>query len=160
MSEIETLRAAVQQLRDIESLKRLKALYCHLVDSRSWDELDRLWTEDAACNYGFFGSYQGRRGIMDGFFRGAVDQAASFMVHMVHNPVVDVQGDEAQGSWYLTAQTTLKATNQAVWVMGIYRDRFRRVGGEWKIAVLDFEFKYYSPYEDGWAKTPIMKLPG
>ena len=38
--------------------------------------------------------------------------------------------------------------------------RFRREGGVWKIASLAFDFKYYSPYEDGWAKTPMWQIPG
>jgi len=160
MGEQEELRVMLQELRDIEAIKMLKARYCHLVDARRWDDLAEVWTEDAVCNYGFFGSYKGATEIMDTFFRGLVDSASSFMVHMVHNPVVELHGDSASGSWYLTAQTTIQPANQAVWVMGIYKDRFRRVDGRWKLASLDFEFKYYTPYEDGWAKTPMWEIPG
>jgi hypothetical protein len=78
---------------------------------------------------------------------------------MVHNPVIHVEGDSASGAWYLTAHTTIQPMNQAVWVMGIYRDRFRRVKKEWKIASIQFEFKYYTPFEDGWAKTPMWEIP-
>jgi len=159
MSDAEELRAILEELRDLEAIKTLKARYCHLVDARSWDELHKLWTEDAVCDYGFFGSYNGRDQIMDKFFRELVASAASFMVHMVHNPVIEVNGDRASGSWYLTSQTTIQPANQAVWVMGIYRDEFVRVGGEWKISALRFEFKYYTPFEDGWAKTPMWEIP-
>jgi hypothetical protein len=159
MAKVEELRAAVNELRDIEAIKTLKARYCHLVDGRRWDELAELWSEDATCDYGFFGSYEGREEIVNGFFRDTVDSVSSFMVHMVHNPLVDVQGDSASGTWYLTAQTTIQPPGQAVWVMGIYRDRFRRIGGEWKLTRLEFEFKYYTPFEDGWAKTPMWEVP-
>jgi len=47
MSELEELKAAINELRDIEALKALKCRYCHLVDARRWDELLELWTEDA-----------------------------------------------------------------------------------------------------------------
>jgi len=160
MGEQKELRAMLEELRDVEAIKTLKARYCHLVDARRWDELAELWTEDATCDYGFFGSYKGAKEIVNTFFRGLVASASSFMVHMVHNPVVELHGDSASGSWYLTAQTTIQPANQAVWVMGIYKDRFRRVGGEWKLASLEFEFKYYTPYEDGWAKTPMWEIPG
>ncbi len=43
--------------------------------------------------------------------------------------------------------------------MGIYEDRFKRVRGAWKISSLKFEFKYYTPYEDGWAKTRMWEIP-
>ena len=69
MSELEELKAAVDELRDIEALKSLKARYCHLVDAGRWDELAELWTEDATCDYGFFGCYHGRDEIVNKFFR-------------------------------------------------------------------------------------------
>ena len=159
MGEVEELKAALNELKDIEALKKLKARYCHLVDSRQWKELTELFTEDATCDYGFFGVYNGRAEIMNKFFRELVESASSFMVHMVHNPLIEVRGDSASGTWYLTAQTTMQPVNQAMWVMGIYRDQFKRVNQEWKLSSLKFEFKYYTPYEDGWAKTPMWEIP-
>lgn len=155
MSETGNLQAIVRELRDIEEIKRLKARYCHLVDAGCWDELAELFTEDAVCDYGFFGRYEGRDQIVERFFRTIVSSASSFNAHMVHNPIIDVHGDTASGTWYLTAQTTIQPANQAVWVMGIYHDEFRRIAGRWKLAALKFEFKYYTPYEDGWAKVRI-----
>lgn len=159
MGELEELKATLNELRDIEALKSLKARYCHLVDARQWNELAELFTEDATCDYGFFGVYNGRDEIMNKFFRELVESASSFMVHMVHNPLIEVRGDSASGTWYLTAQTTMQPVNQAMWVMGIYRDQFKRVNQEWKLSSLKFEFKYYTPYEDGWAKTPMWEIP-
>lgn len=155
MAETEDLRAILNELRDIEAIKRLKARYCHLVDASRWDELADLFTEDAICDYAFFGSFEGRDRIVNKFFRELVSSASSFNAHMVHNPVIDVRGDTASGTWYLTAHTTIQPANQAVWVMGIYHDEFRRVAGEWRLSSLKFEFKYYTRYEDGWAKMPM-----
>jgi hypothetical protein len=159
MGELEELKAALDELRDIEALKTLKARYCHLVDAGRWDELAELWTEDATCDYAFFGVYTGRDEIVNKFFRELVASASSFNAHMVHNPLIEVRGDSASGIWYLTAQTTIQPASQAVWVMGIYRDEFERIDGSWKISSLEFEFKYYTPYEDGWAKTPMWEIP-
>lgn len=159
MGEVEDLKATLNELKDIEALKKLKARYCHLVDARQWSELAELFTEDATCDYGFFGVYNGRAEIMNKFFRELVESASSFMVHMVHNPLIEVRGDSALGTWYLTAQTTMQPVNQAVWVVGIYRDQFKRVDQQWKLSSLEFEFKYYTPYEDGWAKTPMWEIP-
>jgi hypothetical protein len=159
MDDIGKLRAALSHLEDLEAIRTVKARYCHLVDARRWDELQDLWTDDAVCDYGFFGCYRGREEIMTKFFKELVESTSSFMAHMVHNPVVEVNGDEASGSWYLTAQTTIEPLRQAVWVMGIYQDRFRRVGDAWKFSALTFTFKYYTPFEDGWAKTPMWEIP-
>ena len=159
MSELEELRAAVAELRDIEAIKTLKARYCHLVDGRRWAELAELWTEDAVCDYGFFGAYNGRDEIVHTFFEGLVDAAASFMCHMVHNPLIELQGDNAKGAWYLTSQTTNQPSNRAIWVMGIYRDEFERIDGSWMISAIRFEFHYFTPFDEGWAKTPMWEIP-
>ncbi|MCG3169893.1 MAG: hypothetical protein CALGDGBN_01423 [Pseudomonadales bacterium] len=151
--------AAIRLLLDIEAVKQLKHSYCRHVDAGDWDALERLWTEDARCDYGFFGCYEGRSGIMDGFFRTLVGPATSFNAHMVHNPIVEIEGDTARGSWYMTAQTVIQPHNQAVWAMGVYEDVFRRVDGEWRIASLQVGFRYYTPYEEGWAKTPMWQIP-
>ena len=146
-------------LKEIEAIKRLKYKYMRCIDEKRWDELAELWTEDATCDYAFFGFYAGRDEIVNKFFRELVASASSFNAHMVHNPLVEVRGDSASGIWYLTAHTTIQPANQAVWVMGIYTDRFERVDGEWKIRSLEFEFKYYTPFEEGWARTPMWEIP-
>jgi hypothetical protein len=158
VQEIKRLTAVLEELRDIEAITQLKARYCYLVDERRWDELAELWTEDAVGDYDFWGIYRGKQEIMQKLFREVFDAAASFFVHMVHNPLIKVRGDSATGDWYLTAQSTTAGSNQAMWVMGRYDDEFQRVGGEWKIKSLKFKFKYFTPYEEGWGKTPMMTL--
>ena len=43
--------------------------------------------------------------------------------------------------------------------MGAYQNRFKRVGGSWKFTAVNFEFWYYSRYEQGWAKERIWEIP-
>lgn len=155
MSATKTMDAAIARLIDIEAIKQLKARYCYLVDEAQWDELENLWTEDAVCDYGFFGRFQGRRAIMDDFFRGLVSSASTFNAHMLHNPVIEVENDGADAAWYFTAHTTVNG--RALWAMGKYRDRYARVQGEWKIAAIAVEFKYYTPFDEGWVKTPMWR---
>jgi len=157
--DIDELARTVQELKDINDLKRLKARYCHLVDSGSWDELEELWTEDAVCDYSFFGSFKGRDEIVNTFFRGQVGSISSFSAHMLHNPVIEVAGDQASASWYVTAHTTLQPLDQAIWMMGVYHDQYERLEGNWRISSLRVDFKYFTPFEEGWAKTPMWEMP-
>lgn len=157
--KIDELQATIQKLNDVNDLKQLKARYCHLVDSNDWDELETLWTEDAVCDYGFFGAFNGREDIINGFFRGLVANASSFSAHMIHNPIIEVDGDSASACWYVTAHTTLQPHSQAIWMMGLYHDQYKRIDGEWKISSLKVDFKYFTPFEEGWAKTPIWEMP-
>jgi len=154
-----SMETAIRQLLDIEAIKQLKARYCYCVDASDWDALEQLWTEDALCDFGFFGRYEGRAQIMGTLFRQLSANAATFNAHMVHNPLIDIASDAAKASWYLTAQTIIQPHNQAVWVMGIYHDEYRRVNDAWQISASKFDFKYYTPFEEGWAKTSIWQIP-
>ena len=148
---------AVQELRDIEAIKQLKATYCYLVDERRWDELAQLMTVDAEGDYGFGAVFQGRDTIMRSFFHPV--PASYFFLHVLHNAVVKVNGDSATGQWYTTVPSAVG--NQAVWIMGRYRDEFRRVDGEWRIKSVKMDYYCVAPYEEGWGKQRIdAKLIG
>lgn len=147
------LTQVIQELKDINDIKKLKATYCHLVDSGSWNELEALWLDDAVCDYGFFGCYSSRKEIIDQFFRNKVNQVSSFNAHMIHNDIIDIKGDEATGKWYLTAQTTIEPNRQAIWVHALYDDKFVRTKDGWKIAQIKVDFRYFTPFEKGWAKV-------
>lgn len=147
------VEAAVIKLLDIEAIKKLKAQYCFCVDEGRWDDLEDLFTEDAVCDYGFFGRYEGKSQVLGTFFRQLVATASSFSAHMIHNAVIDVEDGSAKAKWYLTAPTTVQ--NRAIWTLGVYQDEFVKVNGTWKISAINFSFKYYTPFEDGWVKTPM-----
>ncbi|MCB1677562.1 MAG: nuclear transport factor 2 family protein [Halioglobus sp.] len=157
MSDIEDLEAMVRELRDTNAIHRLKASYCALVDSGDWDELETLWSEDAVCDYDFFGRFEGRAQIMQRFFRDQVSAISTFNAHMIHNGIIDVTGDTARGRWYLTAHTTAQPGDRAMWVHAIYDDAFARIGEQWKIAAIKVTFRYFTPFEQGWAKQPFWQ---
>ncbi len=154
--EIQRLKAILKELKDMEEIRELKARYCYLMDERRWDELQEVWTEDAVVDFGSWGVFRGKEAI-DKFYKES-SAPLSFVVHMAHNPLIEVQGDSAWGEWYLTSQATLAPTRQAVWIMGRYHDWYQRVGGRWKIKSMKLDLKYYTPYEEGWAKTPFIAI--
>ncbi|MBT4518657.1 MAG: nuclear transport factor 2 family protein [Halieaceae bacterium] len=157
--DTDDLAATIQELKDINDLKQLKSRYCHLVDSGNWDELASLWTEDAECDYSFFGTFKGRDEIVNGFFRDQVGSVSSFNAHMLHNPLIEVDGDSASATWYVTAHTILQPFNKAMMMMGVYHDQYERIEGGWKISSLKVDFKYFTPFDEGWAKTPMWEMP-
>ena len=101
-------------LEDIEEIKRLKARYCAYCD----DEFDAdrnasLFTEDAVWDGGMRGKAEGREAIRS--FFSLAPEGLSFARHMVMNPVIQVEGDTANASWYLLECCTYGLGNQAVW---------------------------------------------
>ena len=116
---------------DYEAIKKLKARYFRLLDTKRWDELGDLFAEDA-----FFVSPQtgeptvrGRAAMADRVRRFVKDAVT---VHHGHMPEIELTGP---------------ATAAAVWAMfgliddgerfsewyGHYDDTYVKLDGEWKI---------------------------
>ena len=57
--EIKQLR----ELLEIEAIRKMRNLYSHLLDSGELDALAAIFTEDALCEFGPYGEWQGRETI-------------------------------------------------------------------------------------------------
>lgn len=116
------LEQKVQQLEDIEAIRKLKAKYTFALDKRDWDTVLNCFTDDAYTDWGVFaggtGIYKGKQGVKQ-FFTVDVPKAATFFVHMVHNDLIEVNGNQARGRWYYEEPMTWAAENRAAgsWVL-------------------------------------------
>ena len=156
---LEKLEARIRVLEDIEEIRKLKATYCYLCDAglgdrRNRDELISHFVEEATVDFGLgpASKFEGREGL-EVFFGQVVPGAVSFCMHMVHDPIIEVDGDRATGKWYYEAPTTDAATNRAQWMAGTYLEEYVREGGRWKFASIKTRWNYISPYDEGWAKN-------
>ena len=150
----EDLAKRVQVLEDIEDIKRLKHRYCGYCDADfDVDSLVELFTEDAVWDGGDLGRGEGREGIR-AFFNSAAQRLA-FSIHMVMNPVIEVDGDKATGTWYLLEPCTYRDDNQAVWGSARYDEQYVRVNGEWKFKHLILSSNFWTPFDKGWVEARL-----
>jgi len=154
---LEELETRIKVVEDIEAIKKLRATYCYLVDAEKVDELLSHFTENAKVDFGLFGTYEGREGQRT-FFRDVVAVGLSFCMHMVHNPIIEVKGEKATGKWYFEVPSTMRGTERAIWIAGVYDEEYVKKGGEWKFNFIKATFYYMTPYEEGWVKTPFMAI--
>ena len=149
---LEDIERRLRGLEDIEEIKRLKARYCSYCDDHYDPEgIAALFTEDGVWDGGTRGKAEGRAGIRDLFTR--VTPLVPFSVHMVMNPIIEVEGDTAKGSWYFLGALTVAKENEAVWAAARYDDEYARVNGEWKYSRLKVTFFFWTPFDQGWAKN-------
>ena len=156
----QSLESRIRRLEDIEAIKQLKARYCALCDDGyDADQLTDLFTEDALWHGGSLGVARGREKIRK-FFQNT-PAVMPFAVHMVMNPVIEVDGDTATGRWYLFQAATLKAVENgadkrvdgALWGSARYDEEYVRVDGEWKFKSLRLTSRFWTPYDEGWEKV-------
>ncbi len=149
------LEQRIRKLEDIEEIKQLKHRYCAACDdSFDADAIASVFTEDAVWDGGDFGKLNGREEIR-GFFQDA-DKRMPFAVHNVLNPIIEVNGDTAKGTWYLFQTCTFAEGNRAIWGAARYDDEYVRRDGKWMIHRLKVTSHFWTPFEDGWVKTQFV----
>jgi hypothetical protein len=84
-----TVGPDVSQSLAIEDIKRLKARYCRLLDTKQWDKWGELFTSDAQmwCGPGEDDVIEGRAAIVDRVRRGVGDAVT---VHQVSMPDIEI----------------------------------------------------------------------
>ena len=154
--DLAELERRIRVLEDIEAIRNLKARYADACDrGYDADTLASLFTEDAVWTSDLFGRYEGREAIRR-FFAG-VSSDITFAMHYMTNPIIEVNGDEARGEWYLFQTTTFAAGNQAIFGAARYEDQYARVDGEWRFRQVQLSSVFWTPYEQGWVKRRFVQ---
>jgi len=151
------LEQRVATLEDIQAITELRSDYCFYADTGDWQKIGGLFTDDAGVDFGPFGVYNGKTEITE-FFRDRIPQSMNFTMHMVHNPKIHVTGDTATGEWYFETPATTSA-NKGFWIAGKYMEEYVKVDGVWKFKNIVADWYYNTPYEMGWAKEGMIKIP-
>ena len=149
---LEDLERRIRVLEDIEEIKTLKRRYCaYCDDNYDADALADLFTEDAVWDGGMRGRNDGREEIRS-FFKRA-PQRLPFAIHMVMNPIIEVNGETAKGTWYLFQPCTWAEGNRAIWGAARYDEEYVKVGGQWKFQNLKLTSHFWTPFNEGWVET-------
>jgi hypothetical protein len=144
------LEKRITRIEDIEAIKRLKARYCAICDDKhNPDLITTLFVEDGIWEGADLGSHQGHAAIRALFQ--SFQERISFSQHNVMNPIIEVAGERAKGSWYLLGPFTFRKGNRALWLAARYDDDYVKVNGEWKFQHLRAIGRMAAPYAKGWA---------
>lgn len=146
------LEARITRLEDLEAIKQLKARYCEICDDdHDPDRITTLFTEDGIWEAKGIGEAKGHAEIRKLFQR--FQKAIRFSQHMTMNPVIEVDGETATGTWYFFGPFTMEQGNQALWQACRYHESYRKVEGKWLIERLTVKGpRMAADYETGWAK--------
>jgi hypothetical protein len=142
----------IDELLAIEEIRNLRLEYSASFDHQDLEALMSLFTEDAICDFGSYGTWSGADTIRRNYKENMGYVGSPFdSLHVVTNPLIRLTGAAtAHGRWYLldllTRQkpvTSLETRgghdNPLLW-LGLYEDDYRKVGGAWKIAYCKLSF--------------------
>lgn len=131
----------LQQLSDLEDIRTLKHRYYRGIDTADEALLTGLFTEDVEVEYrggGYLVRLAGHAAMID-FLMNSF-HADCVAMHQGHMPEINLLGDdEAEGIWYLEDIYISLERNDVTTGSAIYRDRYVRVDGAWKIARTEYD---------------------
>lgn len=121
-------------VRDRLEIDDLLTRYATAIDTMDIDLLDRVFTEDADCDYEVVGGFRGDRAALKAWLS---EVLRFFEVHMhyVTNRSIEIDGDTATAVSYLYNPGKLKGGDGTVLTEGgRYHDRLVRTADGWRIA--------------------------
>ena len=125
--------ARLRSLEDREAIWRLLQEYRHQLDQRDFAAYARLFTDDGEW-VGDLGSAKGPAEIEALLARTleVYPDDSTRTLHLVANPVIEVDGDRATASSLWCYLTRDKSDNPVLFFVGRYQDELVRVEGEWR----------------------------
>lgn len=146
-----SLEARIRRLEDIEEIRQLKARYAAFCDDHfDADGIASLFVEEGIWE-GAGQHLAGREAIRR--FWQPIDPP--FASHLLTNPVITVDGDTANGKWWLIGpMTRLEEGRQvACWQLATYDDDYIRTAEGWRFRHLRVDLKFRARHADGWAES-------
>jgi len=117
---------------EIEAIRRLKARYFRSMDTKDWDGMREVFTDDVVIDTAEAGG-QVARGADDfmAFLREALGDAVT--VHQGHMPEIDLTSETtATGIWALN-DIIIWSSGMRLDGYGHYHETYEKSDGEWRI---------------------------
>jgi hypothetical protein len=136
----DSTRPTMQHLLEIEAIKRLKAKYFRVLDTKDWAGMRECLHADCVARYdGGKYSFDGRERII-AFFSQYLDAPTKITLHQAHHAEIDLVGEgQATGIWYLQDMVIDLDHNTTLRGAGFYKDEYVKVDGSWCIRVTGYE---------------------
>ena len=133
-------------MEDMDRIEQLKYRYCRSFDEGDLDALIALFAADAVCELDSFGTWRGVGEIRAGFAEQMVNTGVPGRVmHVVSNPLIDIDGDHASAQWYLVDYSIAPGETSPVKIIATYDDEYRCENGEWLFARTSLRIRWRRP---------------
>lgn len=129
-----------EDLVTIHRIEQLKHRYLRTLDEKDWAGFRSVFAEDATADYGEGLVFDGVDAIIE--FMEANLGPSMITLHQVHQPEITLDGDEAEGIWYLQDRVIMVEHRILLEGAAFYRDRYRSIGDEWLVTHTGYVRQY------------------
>jgi hypothetical protein len=162
---VKQLEAKVTELYDREAIRDLRYRYHECVNEAQMAAIPELFTEDGELEFGHLGKAKGREKIK-AFFSGlgpgrnaAEGQRRQGLYRVrqfIHNHVLKIHGDRAEGYAYLEAKPVYNGESYVV--AARYNDEYVKRNGQWLFSKMSLTPFFMVPLKEGWAGDDLLKM--
>lgn len=142
-------------MNDVHAIERLKYAYCRFLDTKQFEDLCSLMTEDVTVTYGGGAiTLTGRQAVQD-YLSKAMESPRMLTSHLVSHPEIDVDGDTATGRWALVDTVIVEDADIVIRGASLYEDRYVRTADGWRIQHTGYKrlFEEMGPRPQGTTTT-------
>jgi hypothetical protein len=164
---LKELEARLKNLEDVEAINRLQRAYGYYLVHWEGKQLAALFSDapDVTLGAGDGGVvFSGQKDVKNFFKRiGDPPELLHGLMQLSGIVDVDLDGKTAKGRWFGFGPLAIPGEDEkvkAIWGFGIYENEYVKEKGRWKIKKLHYDYIMTTPYEDGWVKTPTMRIWG
>ncbi len=159
--KLAVMAAQLEQLQNLEAIRGLIGRYAIGADRRNDPVIMApLFAGDAVWECEGFGRFEGREGIATALSETGQKQIL-WSLHYMVSPTIELDGDGAQGSWYLWETATVASTGggpNSVWCGGTYDATFTRRDGRWYFHHVRLNVRLATPFNQPWGLNPRTGL--
>jgi len=127
-------------LTDQLEIRELTARFTDAVNRRAPRELAALFAEDGEWHVPGVPVARGREEIAN--LLGGLLRNFDRLIQLTHSGHVEVDGEGATATWYLSEIAASSASGKAFTFVGVYRDQLLRTAEGWRFGQRAFDFLY------------------
>ena len=162
-ARLKALENEVVRLKDIEEIKKLQRIYGYYLERWEWEPVMGLFSDDpeTSVEINDSGVFIGKESIKKFFYRDEVPKEFLHVLMQVSGVVdVDPGGKTAKGRWYGFGPHARPSDGEVIPTLscGVYENEYVKEDGKWKFRKILWSRIFYSPYADGWVKTPVIAI--
>lgn len=167
---LKELEEKITYLEDIQEITDLQQKYGYYMDTHHRQEVVDLFSENTeSIEIESTGLFLGKEGVRKFFLdndlipegEDTVPKWINILI-LMHGSVIDIDpsGTTAKGRWntWLAEAMMVEGTPRQQWVQGYYENEYVKENGKWLFKKLHWNVTFFTSFEDGWLKVPLLGL--
>jgi hypothetical protein len=167
---LEELEKRLVLTEDIQAIEDLQKMYGYYMDTHQREQVASLFSDDTeSIEIESTGLFLGKAGVKRFFLDNDLLQPGEKTVPpwiniliMMDQDVIDVDADgkTARGRWntWLAEAMLVGGIPRQQWVQGYYENEYVKEDGRWLFRKLHWNVTFFTSFEAGWLKVPLLGL--